>query len=162
MSEIDQAEHVVAEEFEPLIAAGAIARPGQRRNVGQRLLEQCRILEAIADALLELAVAPAALALAELGSAHRPAAGPPARRGACSGSAPRSLTLLPLAAAHRTIVNNRLQRSATASARPARRRALANREEDDLGTADNVLERHIADLARARGCRSNCRGCRPS
>ena len=44
---------MVAEEFQPLIAAGAVARAGQRGDVGQRLLEQRRILEAVADAIFE-------------------------------------------------------------------------------------------------------------
>ena len=39
---------------------------------------------------------------------------------------------------------------------------VIDREEDDLGPADEVFEGHIADRARARGCRSSCRGCRPS
>ena len=58
----DEAEHMIAEEFEPLIAAGAVARAGQRGNVGERLLEQRGILEAVADASSKAAgAAPAAL-----------------------------------------------------------------------------------------------------
>jgi len=38
-----EAEHVVAEKFEPLIAAGAIAHTGQGGNMGERLIEQRRI-----------------------------------------------------------------------------------------------------------------------
>ena len=49
-----EAEHVIAEKFEPLIGAGAVAGAGQRRNVGERLLEQSRILETIADARLRI------------------------------------------------------------------------------------------------------------
>ena len=49
----DEAEHMVAEKLQPLIAAGAVARAGQRGNMGERLVEQRGILEAIADAFLE-------------------------------------------------------------------------------------------------------------
>ena len=34
-----EAEHVIAEKFQPLIGAGTIAGAGQRGNVGERLLE---------------------------------------------------------------------------------------------------------------------------
>ena len=34
-----EAEHVIAEKFKPLIGAGTVAGAGQRRNVGERLLE---------------------------------------------------------------------------------------------------------------------------
>ena len=50
----DQPEHVVAEELQPLIAVGAVAA-GDRRDVGQRALEQFAVLEAIADGLFERA-----------------------------------------------------------------------------------------------------------
>ena len=53
MSDTTRPEHMVAEEFEPLIAAGAVARTGERGDVGERLFEQRRVLEAVADALLE-------------------------------------------------------------------------------------------------------------
>ena len=49
----DEAEHVVAEKFEPLVGGGAIARPAQRGNVGERLFEQRGILESVTDALFE-------------------------------------------------------------------------------------------------------------
>src|SRR5580704_10674683 len=55
-----QAEHVVAEEFQPLVAAGAVATALERRNMRERAVEQSCILEAIADALLKRAVATAA------------------------------------------------------------------------------------------------------
>ena len=55
----DQAEHVIAEKFETLVAAGAISRPAQCGDVSERLLEQRRILEAVTDALLELRSGPA-------------------------------------------------------------------------------------------------------
>ena len=65
-------------------------------------------------------------------------------------------------AAHRTIVNSRSQRTDHGQRQISQAAlALADREEDDLGAADDVLERHVADL-RERGCRSSCRGCRPS
>ena len=50
----DQAENVVAEKLEPLIAAGAAAA-GQSRDVGQRAHQQIAVLEAIADGLLKRA-----------------------------------------------------------------------------------------------------------
>ena len=61
MSEIDEAEHVIAEKFKPLIGAGTVARTAQRRNVSERLFEQGGILETIADPLFEVgrAAAPA-------------------------------------------------------------------------------------------------------
>src|SRR4051794_6708427 len=49
----DEPEHMVSKELQALIAAGTIARAGQRGDVGQRLLEQRRILEAVADAIFE-------------------------------------------------------------------------------------------------------------
>ena len=48
-----EAEHVVAEEFEALIAAAA-ARAGERRDVRQRAVEQRLVGEAVADPLFEL------------------------------------------------------------------------------------------------------------
>src|SRR5206468_8343626 len=55
----DEAEHVVTQEFEPLVARpAALTHSRQRRHVGQRLLEQRRILETMTDALLELPCAP--------------------------------------------------------------------------------------------------------
>src|SRR5262249_924427 len=47
----DQTKHVVAEEFKPLIARSTVA--GERRDMAERLLKQRRVLEAVADALLE-------------------------------------------------------------------------------------------------------------
>ncbi len=44
---------MIAEKLQPLIGAGTVARAGQRGDVGQRLLEQRCILEAVADAILE-------------------------------------------------------------------------------------------------------------
>src|SRR5262249_40234798 len=55
-----QTEHVVAKEFQPLVAAGAVATAFERRDMREGAVEQSRILEAIADALLKRAVAPAA------------------------------------------------------------------------------------------------------
>ena len=49
----DEAEHMIAEKFEALVGAGAIAGAGQRGNVRERLIEQRGVLEAIADALFE-------------------------------------------------------------------------------------------------------------
>src|SRR6185295_14348760 len=48
-----EAEYVIAEKFQPLIGTGTVAGAGQRRNMGERLLEQSRILEAISDSLFE-------------------------------------------------------------------------------------------------------------
>ena len=48
----DQPEHVVAEKFEPLIAVGAAAA-GERRDVGERALEQIAVLEPVADGLFQ-------------------------------------------------------------------------------------------------------------
>ena len=59
----DEAEHVIAKELEPLVAAGAVARALERGDVRERAVEQRRVGEPIADALLERTVAaPAARA----------------------------------------------------------------------------------------------------
>ena len=73
---------------------------------------------------------------------------------------------------HRTrLKNSRLQRTVE---RPAPRREQDERiglveggsEEDDLGPADEILDRHRSptppSARRTRGCRWSCRGCRPS
>src|SRR5580700_5198823 len=116
-----QAEHMIAEELEPLIGAGAVARALERGNVGERAIEQRAVLEAVADALLEHGAAAAAarffLAIAGRGlgsfgggglSGGRFSAAPtlrsPARGGGRSGG-----TFA--AAAHLTSVNIRLQRT---------------------------------------------------
>src|SRR5205085_11766713 len=49
----DEPEHVVAEELEPLIAAGAVLAARQGRDMGQRAIEQRRIAEGITDPQLE-------------------------------------------------------------------------------------------------------------
>src|SRR5205085_5797607 len=48
-----EAEHVIAEEFEALIAADA-ARAGERRDMRERAVEQRQVGEAVADPLFEL------------------------------------------------------------------------------------------------------------
>ena len=53
---------MIAEEFEPLIAAAAIARALERGNMGKRAIEQRGVLEAIADALLKRTIAAATAA----------------------------------------------------------------------------------------------------
>src|SRR5262249_29458702 len=57
----DKPEAMVAEDLEPLVGGGAIAHAVESGNVGQRLLEQGRFPETIADAILELAAAAASL-----------------------------------------------------------------------------------------------------
>ena len=105
-----QAEHVVAEEFEALIAAGAVARALERRNMGQRAFEHCGIGEPIADAIFESgrgALAAPRL-FGELGRGGSAAAG------ACraAGGFANFGGLGFLAATHRTSVNRRFQRTA--------------------------------------------------
>ncbi len=117
----DQPEHVVAEKFEPLIAAGAVARAGQGGDVGERLLEQRSGLEPVADAVFELKRADAAAPLGfrlrlfrffrlggsvSGGKINRLAAG--RRFGRWRGNGCSFAFAL---AAHRTIVNSRLQRT---------------------------------------------------
>jgi len=51
---------VVAEEFEPLVGAGAITRAFERGNVRQRAIQQRDIVEAIADAGFQRGVGTAA------------------------------------------------------------------------------------------------------
>ena len=50
---------MIAEKFQPLIAAGAVACALERGNVGQRALEQRGIGEAVADAVFQRAGAAA-------------------------------------------------------------------------------------------------------
>src|SRR5262249_24204743 len=50
----DESQHVIAQKFEPLVAGGPVARPCQRRDMGERLIEQRRILEFISNAFSEL------------------------------------------------------------------------------------------------------------
>src|SRR5262249_28490605 len=106
----DEAEHMVAEKFEPLVGGGAVARPAQRGNVRERLFEQRGILESVADALFE-AGGMAAAALCRLwnligsGRTGRIAIGE--WDGGLDGSRFASSP-----AAHLTIVNSRFQRTA--------------------------------------------------
>ena len=44
---------MIAEKLEPLVGAGAVARAGQCGYVGERLLEQGGLGEAVTDALLD-------------------------------------------------------------------------------------------------------------
>src|SRR5262249_16477305 len=106
----DEAEHVIAEKFEPLVGGGAVARPAQRRNVGERLFEQRAILETVPDALPEGGrIAATALrglwSLIGSGWTGRPAVGDWDGRldGSWFACSP---------AAHLTIVNSRFQRTA--------------------------------------------------
>src|ERR1700728_4560490 len=55
--ENDKAEHVIAEELEPLVACRAVARAFERGDVRKRAVEQRGVGESIADAFLEQAVA---------------------------------------------------------------------------------------------------------
>src|SRR5207302_1102692 len=59
-----QTKHVIAEELEPLIAAAAVAHPGHCGNMRERLLQQRRVAETIADAGLDRRRAPPLLRLA--------------------------------------------------------------------------------------------------
>ena len=165
MSEMIKPEHVVAEEFEPLIAAGAAAA-GQRRDMRQRALEQIAVLEAVADGLFQRARGGGALA------ARRAWRGAAALAGSLVSArcAARSATLAPMStcvvwlrpAPHRTIVNSRLQRTDHGQRQTSQARSPScDREEDDLRAADDVLERHVADLREAAVGRV-VRGCRPS
>ncbi len=97
---------MVAEELEPLIAAGAVAHPLERGNMAQCAVEQSGIREAITDAFLERTrTAPPALVLWLAGVGRR-------RNGLHGGrSLQCSERFLVAAAAHRTSVNNRLQRT---------------------------------------------------
>src|SRR5262245_9168890 len=102
----DQTEHMVAEKFEPLVAAGAAAA-GQRRNVGQRPHQQFGVLEAVSDGLFERAGG---------GAPPRRLGFPPYRRACCRllrrNGRVRTLRRLGFIATfarapHRTIVNRR-------------------------------------------------------
>src|SRR5262249_14124171 len=109
----DEAEHVVAEKFEALVTAGAIARARERGNMGQRLFEQGRVAKAIAD--LGFEAGGAALAALSLFRRRRPRGGRIDRRwcaaGGLVGSLPWGNVLAFWPSAHRTIVNRRLQRT---------------------------------------------------
>ena len=65
MSEIDEPEHVVAEEFEPLVAAAAPLLRRGGRDMGQRALEDRLVGERVADPAFELARGAFALRLIE-------------------------------------------------------------------------------------------------
>ena len=131
----DEAEHMVAEEFEPLIAAGAIARPGQRGDMRQRLLEQRGILEVVADALLEARrrLAPAAPA-SRSGVAGAAAVLPSAWRELSDGGAGDVAARLALSACGSS--HDREQPAPAHRPRPAPELpgalTFADREEDDL------------------------------
>ena len=101
---------MVAEEFEPLIGAGAVARTLERGNVRERAIEQRRVGEPIADAVFERGACPAAAAglLLPVGRADF--------RGGCDFFgrrfwARRCRGFAFPAAAHLTSVNSRLQRT---------------------------------------------------
>src|SRR5208282_6892207 len=105
-----QAEHMVAEELEPLIASRAVARTLERGNVRQRAVKQRNVFESVADALLERTVAaPTTRARVFLPVGRR--ARRAWRRGNVNGR--RLLRHCDrfgfAAAAHRTSVNSRLQ-----------------------------------------------------
>src|SRR6266540_591509 len=108
----DEPKHVITKKLQPLVRRGAVARPAQRGNVRERLLEQRGILEAVADAFFERRqIAAPALLCAGLriligsGETGRLAVG------SWIGCFDRSrLACSP--AAHLTIVNSRFQRTA--------------------------------------------------
>ena len=58
MSEIDQAEHMVAEKFEPLIAVGAVAPPDSAEMCVSARSSSALSAKLIADPLLERASCP--------------------------------------------------------------------------------------------------------
>ena len=109
----DEAEHVIAKEFEPLVGAGAVARAGQRGNVRERLLEQRRILETIADAVFEGGgAATAALGLLRRGFRRALIGGDRTCRLAVGEDGRFDGSWFACSpAAHRTIVNSRFQRT---------------------------------------------------
>ena len=93
-----------------------------------------------------------------------PSSSRPGRR-SCGRSGARARRARRRRPAHTTSLNSRFQRTVHGHFQNSQRASpVLDREEDDLGAADEVLEGHVADppLAAARGCRSNCRGCRPS
>ena len=114
MSEMIKPEHVIAEKFQPLIAAGPAAA-GQRRNMRQRTVEQLAVLEAIADGLFQRARGYARACVRR--AAARAAAGRSWLQAALRGAFVRlrrrfgALCSWLRPAPHRTIVNSRLQRT---------------------------------------------------
>src|SRR5262245_1084613 len=98
---------MIAEKFQPLVAAGAIAYPGKRRDMGQRLLHERSIGKAIADPLFDRGRA--AAAPSRLGGASGRGSGRirPGGRGRRSGA--RALGSWPWA--HLTSLKNRSQRA---------------------------------------------------
>ena len=133
----DDPEHAVAEKLQPLIGLPAPPPLAPRGNMGQR--------------------------------AARPAPRR-RRRGRAAPPAPRVGFGRLGRACHRggASVDPHEQPVPADRPRPAPelpgRRAVADREEDDLRAADQVLRRHIADRRRRGKARilRNCRGCRPS
>ena len=121
----DKAEHVIAKELEPLIAAGSVAHTAEGRNMRQRMVEQRRIGKTIADAGLERAGAAARplgrarLGLGLRGNAVRPTRGledrgsvrlvaVAQRFGSLAGG---RAAFASRPAAHRTSLNSRPQRT---------------------------------------------------
>src|SRR5205807_3527874 len=102
---------MVAEKLKALVGASTIARAGQSGNMRERLLDQRRIPEAIADPLLEFGCAATALCVFSCRASAR-------IRGCCrtgdiaaDGQNGCFFGLCFRPAAHRTIVNSRPQRT---------------------------------------------------
>ena len=108
----DEAEHVIAEKFQPLIAGRAIAAR-QRGNVRERAFEQVLVGKFIADPALRAPSCPWPCGSSD--DREQPA---PAHRHRPAPELPGAL-------------------------------ALEDGEENDLRLADDILERHHADLAEA-------------
>src|SRR5215210_8536614 len=100
---------MVAKKLQPLIAAGAAARSGERRDVRQRMVEQRRVREAVANLLLQRAgITAAALGAAAPRFGRRSFGGSFGRlAGIGRGFPPLHLT----AHLYRTIVPKRFQRT---------------------------------------------------
>ena len=149
---------MIAEKFQALIAAGAVARALERGNMRERAVEQRGVAETIADPLFERTVAaPAAAArvfwlfLPVLwpSFAHQPAPAPDGVASAWRTALARGdcgrIWLCVGGSSHQREQPVPAHRPRPAPDLPGVG-AVPDREEDDLRPADDVLERHVADL----------------
>ena len=104
-----QAEHVIAEELEPLIASAAVAPAGERGTMGERAVEPRMLGETVADAVFELG------GLSRHAGAFEAARRHAAARGSALGRRGAALSFgglrLRRSGAHRTIVSSRSHRT---------------------------------------------------
>ena len=137
---------MIAEELEPLIAAAAVARTGQRGNRRERMLEQRWILEVVADALFDSGGARRRASSLWVGGFNSGSRSRLPVGDGWLGRFAEAEFVLGCGSSHDREQPAPADRPWPAPYLPGVL-AFGDREEDDLGPTDNVLERHIADLA---------------